>query len=196
MILLVDMDDVIADWSGRFDEELDSLGAPLAIPRKPGRTRFDLHHGLDAEHSAIIDRLLTLPGFYAALKPIEGALEAVDRLAGKHEVLLVSTPWAGHLTCANEKAEWVRKHLGAEWERRMVLTHDKTLVRGDVLIDDRSSILGRVEPGWTRVVFDQPWNAETTGIRMRHWGEADDVLSEVEQMRAAGVAHRTTGSET
>src|SRR5690606_8162347 len=126
----------------RFDEELDALGAPLVIPRKPGRTQFDLHHRLDAEHSAIIDRLMILPGFYASLSPIEGALEALDRLAKEHEVLLVSTPWAGHLTCANEKADWVRRHLGHEWERQIVLTHDKTLVHGDVLIDDRSSISG------------------------------------------------------
>lgn len=178
MILLTDIDDVIADWSRGVDEELDAQCAPAAIPRKSDRTTFNMHHNLAPEHSAIVNRIMLLPNFYARLHPIEGALEALDRLAKQHEVLLVSTPWAGHETCASEKVGWVRRHLGPEWERRVVLTHDKTLVHGDVLIDDRPVITGRVEPSWTRVVFDMPWNAETPGFRMHGWSEVDDVLAE------------------
>jgi 5' nucleotidase, deoxy (Pyrimidine), cytosolic type C protein (NT5C) len=40
--------------------------------------------------------------------------------------------------------EWVKQHLGKSALRRVILTCDKTLVNGDLLIDDRPAIKGLV----------------------------------------------------
>lgn len=37
---------------------------------------------------------------------------------------------------------WVEKHLGHEFLEQVILTRDKTLISGDLLIDDRPDILG------------------------------------------------------
>jgi len=42
------------------------------------------------------------------------------------------------------QCEWVKQHLGESAVRRMILTHDKTMVNGDLLIDDRPSIKGNL----------------------------------------------------
>jgi hypothetical protein len=42
---------------------------------------------------------------------------------------------------------------------RVILTHDKTLVRGDVLIDDKPGITGNMIPAWKHLVFDSPTTA-------------------------------------
>ena len=36
----------------------------------------------------------------------------------------------------------MEEHLGSEFTKRVILTRDKTLVRGDVLIDDKPTIGG------------------------------------------------------
>lgn len=40
---------------------------------------------------------------------------------------------------------WVEKHLGKEFLEQIVLTRDKTIVSGDLLIDDRPDIIGKEE---------------------------------------------------
>lgn len=37
---------------------------------------------------------------------------------------------------------WVEKHLGPQFVERIILTRDKTVVLGDLLIDDKDSIQG------------------------------------------------------
>lgn len=39
---------------------------------------------------------------------------------------------------------WVERHLGPEFLDKVILTRDKTIVSGDILIDDKPDILGRI----------------------------------------------------
>ena len=38
--------------------------------------------------------------------------------------------------------EWVQEHLGQDWTGRMIVTKDKTMAYGDILIDDRPNVTG------------------------------------------------------
>ena len=38
--------------------------------------------------------------------------------------------------------EWVEKHMGNDWAGKIILTPDKTLVNGHLLIDDRPNVKG------------------------------------------------------
>ena len=40
--------------------------------------------------------------------------------------------------------EWVENHLGKDWINRLILTRDKTMINGHVLIDDKINITGKV----------------------------------------------------
>ena len=46
----------------------------------------------------------------------------------------------------------VEKHLGRDATNRLVLTKDKTLVHGNLLIDDKPHIQGAVKPRWKHPV--------------------------------------------
>jgi len=55
---------------------------------------------------------------------------------------------------------------GPSWVDRIVLAKDKTLVRGDVLIDDKPEVTGSLCPSWEHLVFEAPYNvtaADATG---------------------------------
>ena len=45
--------------------------------------------------------------------------------------------------CVFFQYAWVEKHLGHEFLEQIILTRDKTVVSGDILIDDKPDILGK-----------------------------------------------------
>ena len=57
---------------------------------------------------------------------MEGALQAVAEMAEEGLQLLICTaPVKGSVYCAQEKLNWVLKHLGEEWLDRVILCQDK-----------------------------------------------------------------------
>ena len=59
---------------------------------------------------------------------------------------------------------------------RIILTRYKTLVVGDILIDDRPELTGIKSPTWEHVLFDQPYNKAVTGKRRLNWQNYQKVL--------------------
>lgn len=178
MNILVDMDGVICEWDAAYDEALDLHGEAAAnIPRTEGRVAFNLNEGRTPAEKKIIKSIMCQPGFYAELRPIFGARTALkEMLALGHDVRIVTSPWASNPTCASDKLNWVRRHLGESWSARTVITNDKTLVSGDVLIDDRPDVTGRDVPSWRHVLFSQPYNRDVDRPRINKWSEWKDVL--------------------
>lgn len=65
-----------------------------------------------------------------------------------HDVQICISPLTPWHCCVAEKYAWVEQYLGAEFTQRMILTKDKTLIRGDVLVDDKPIIRApRRRPG-------------------------------------------------
>jgi 5'-nucleotidase len=60
----------------------------------------------------------------------------------------------------------------------MIIAADKTLVRGDVLIDDRPYIKGDFTPSWEYILYDQPYNRKNTEFRRLDWSNWREVLTE------------------
>ncbi len=82
-------------------------------------------------------RLDEIPGLFAYMKPMPGAIEAMHELQKHFDLYILSTsPWKNP-TAASDKVQWVTKYLDDVFHKRMVLTHCKNLCKGDYLIDDR-----------------------------------------------------------
>jgi 5'-nucleotidase len=75
-------------------------------------------------------------GFFLDLEPLEGAIDAMKTLQTKYKVYILTRPSIKNTHCYTEKAEWIKKYLGEEMLERMILCPDKSLVKGDFLIDD------------------------------------------------------------
>ncbi len=83
------------------------------------------------------DNLDDIPGIFSLMTPMDGAVEAFDKLASTYDVYILSTaPW-DNPTAWQDKILWVKKYLGANAYKRLILSHNKHLNRGDYLIDDR-----------------------------------------------------------
>jgi len=78
-----------------------------------------------------------IPGIFALMQPKPGAIEAYHELSELFDSYILSTaPWENP-TAWSDKLEWVKRHLGAPAHKRLILSHNKHLNRGDYLVDDR-----------------------------------------------------------
>ncbi len=109
----VDMDGVLADFSG-------------GVSGLDEKTRLEF----DKRHDEV-------PNIFLNLKPMNGAIEAFEKLAGVFDVYILSTASWNNPTAWSDKLVWVKRHLGDRAHKRLILTHHKNLNLGDFLIDDR-----------------------------------------------------------
>lgn len=117
------------------------------------------------------------PSFWEDLSPYPGAVDFVETLdAMGHTVYIASSPFPSD-NCAWGKKMWLEDHMPFLPYNRLVLIHDKQLLRGDMLIDDKPENL--VAFKGHRVLFNQPWNANlTTGI-LEQWFTRVSTYSDI-----------------
>lgn len=177
-LILCDMDGVIVDWGEGYGRALDALGEPAAdLARHEEQRSFNLHDGTTPEQSAIIHEVMRMLDYFD-MRPISGAKEALLSMTDHgHDVMICTSPWPGNENCVADKLRWLDTHIGEGWSQRAVVTPDKTVIKGDWLIDDKPNIHGLKEvPDWTQIVFDQPYNREvTTQPRLMSWEEWDNA---------------------
>ena len=83
-------------------------------------------------------RLDEVPGIFSLMDPMPGAIEAVHELSEYYDIYILSTaPW-NNLTAPSDKIQWLTKHFGDLFKKRVIITHCKHLVDGDYLVDDRA----------------------------------------------------------
>ena len=176
--VLVDMDGVLADWGSHWDWHLDTHFESWQtgrIPRHAEQRGFDLKAGLNLDEEQIVDQVMAWPDFYRGMPTIDDAWQCLSKLifAG-HEVFICTSPWLPNVTCASDKLEWVARNLGVAWAERTIITKDKTMVHGDVLIDDKPEVRGLRNPSWEHILFDQPYNQQVVGKRrIMSWSDFD-----------------------
>jgi 5'(3')-deoxyribonucleotidase len=108
-------------------------------------TLVDFRSGIDRidtrQHADFADRYDEVPGIFALMEPLPGAIEAFHELAEVYDTYILSTaPWLNP-SAWQHKIEWVQRHLGEHdgtpAYKRLILSHHKNLNRGDFLVDDR-----------------------------------------------------------
>ena len=78
-----------------------------------------------------------VPRIFSLMDPMEGAIEAFNKLSSKYDTYILSTsPW-NNPSAWQDKIVWVQKFLEKPAYKRLILSHHKNLNRGDYIIDDR-----------------------------------------------------------
>jgi 5'-nucleotidase len=118
-IVYVDMDDTLCDYTGAY------------------RRTKAAYPGLQYPQSE--------PGFYLNLEPIAGAIDGFQHIGNLPctEVYILTAPSVMNPHSYSEKRLWVERHLGLAVAYRLILSPNKGLLRGDILIDDNRSGKGQ-----------------------------------------------------
>jgi 5'-nucleotidase len=172
------MDSVIVDWDGAFKErwiEKHPEDADLITNRK----EFEFEKNFPPEKQKEIIEIMTSPGYYYSMKPFPGVIKALKEIVDAgYDVRICTAPDLRCApSCAAEKFQWVNDNLGPEWMARLIITRDKTHVKGKLLVDDKPYVTGTGIPSWEHVRFSAPYNLSLTDRkRLSSWSEWREVL--------------------
>lgn len=178
MRILVDRDNVLADFERSVLQAFQSRHPErMSIPLEQ-RTTFHIQDQYPIEVRPLIEEIYLSQGFYAGLPPVPGSLEALFELGtSHHETYICTSPLLKNPYCIPEKYEWVRKHLGKEWVEKIIVCKDKTIIQGDVLIDDKPEVSGVQQPTWEHILHSQPYNRHVTSKKRLDWQNWRSVLN-------------------
>lgn len=158
-VVLVDMDGVLADyctgfttvWRGRYPDEY--------CPDMATLDTFYIEDKYSPELKPLVAAIDREEGFFRGLPPIPGSIEGMKHLRSLPMVdMKICTSPVRSPYCMMEKYLWIEHYLGYDWLKDLIFTKDKTMIRGDYLIDDKPEITGLYTPHWEHIVFDQPYN--------------------------------------
>nr|WP_297917950.1 5'(3')-deoxyribonucleotidase [uncultured Allomuricauda sp.] len=172
MILFVDMDEVIADtYKAHVDLYNSDFGASLTLEECQGR---EVWQCVPEEHQQSIRKHAYTVGFFKDLPVVENSQETLEQLNQKYELYIASAAMQ-FPNSLKEKSDWLDEHFPfIPWQRR-ILCGDKQILKGDILIDDRSYNLKRFTG--RSILFTSPHNVNTTGLeRGDSWLEIADKL--------------------
>jgi len=146
-----------AHWSfdelkDHFESGVDKSMKQMEMTQKKRKLYFDMDgtlvdfkSGMDKVNPNILEQHKDHPedieGIFSLMDPMPGAIEAVNQLKDIYDCYILSTaPW-DNPSAWSDKLQWVQKHLGQIFYKRLILTHHKELLNdGDsLLIDDRNT---------------------------------------------------------
>lgn len=176
MRILVDMDDTIE----RLLEELVrrtnlKYGQNVAVEDV---TDWAIAPAFDGVSKRQILDAMNDADFWMNVKPVPGAAEALKHFMDEgHEVYIVTATEMEHVT-AKMRDLLFRCFPFLSW-KQVIITGNKQLIRGDVLIDDG---IHNLEGGdYKKILFSAPYNrhydAEANGmIRVSGWDEIIRII--------------------
>lgn len=177
MIILVDQDGPLADFEQGFLDIWRNKHPQEIFITIEQRTTFYMRDQYPRELRTHVDKIYSSSGFYENLPPVTGAVEALNQmLAQGIEVRICTSPLTRYEHCVLEKYRWVERHLGYDFTKRIIMTKDKTLVRGDFLIDDNPAINGIETPQWEHIIYDYAFNRNIVDKRRLTWQNWQQIL--------------------
>ena len=112
-IVYIDMDGVLCDYGAFLNQRISE-----------GMNKFQVYK---------------MPGVFEDLNPIPGAVNAFNLLDQHFDVYILSTPMWSNPDSWKGKRIWVEKYLGKAAKKKLILSHNKGLMKGKYLIDDREA---------------------------------------------------------
>ena len=192
-VLGVDIDGVLGDHTGAFrrfvaahrEVEADSL---------PLERSWDFHEwGLEPGEYDLLHRAAVLDHrMFRDMDVMEGAARALWRLSDAGVWIRIITHrlyvnW-GHQVAVSDTVEWLDRHQIPY--RDICFLGAKPEVEADLYVDDAPhNVLALRAAGNRVVIFDQPYNRDLDGDRVRSWAEMEDVVA----VAAAQSGHSLQG---
>lgn len=181
--LLLDMDGPLAafDEHGWLHVEKNGWQADVASWADQRHRYFTDHLPTSAERKQA-RRMTEAKGWFRDLPVTAGAKEGVRELLAYRgqfgqslDIWVCTKPMASNPYCADEKRAWIAEHF-PELKNRIIITPDKSMVCGSVLLDDAPNPAWIGNAWWKPVIFTQPFNGEGSHwAEYPHWTWGDDV---------------------
>jgi 5'-nucleotidase len=178
MIIHIDMDNTLNDFTGGFVKKVNEFtGLNISLP-KESQIYYEMHKNipqLNGEGEALREKIFTSPGFWEILDPLPDAVEVMKLLCQKYETYILTAAWPTDDDCYIEKTRWIRNWLPFFNLRNLITTWNKSLIKGDVLVDDAPTFLESYNA--ETIAYDFPYNRNVkVTYRAQNWKEVGKIL--------------------
>lgn len=174
--LLLDMDGPMAAFDEAFFTACRTAGFQMDIDHPSKQIhRYSTDHIADRFTRNRARELVNQDGWFRNLPVTPGSQEGVEELlSADFDIWVCTKPLESNKTCRDEKAAWLAEHF-PQLKNRLITAPDKSMIIGDILLDDAPKLewLGRAL--WRPVIFTMPFNV--TGSKwedLPHWTWGDD----------------------
>lgn len=82
-------------------------------------------------------------GFFVEMEEIPYSVDSVKMLSKHFDVWFLTAPSTRNPMSYAEKNYWIRLHFGQDWCDKLIICPDKSLLRGEYLVDDNKSGRGQ-----------------------------------------------------
>lgn len=179
-IICVDMDEVIADALGehllRYNRDFRTN---LTVAHLEGRSLWDF---VPPERAHVLEQYMLSDDFFAVLGVMPHAQRVLERLQSRYEVF-IATAAMEVPTSFNAKFNWLAEHFPFIPSSHIVFCGDKSILRGDYLIDDNPRQLQRFtaqregESHREGILFTAPANVNVQGYRrVNDWLDVEKMF--------------------
>ncbi|BCJ86431.1 5' nucleotidase, NT5C type [Effusibacillus dendaii] len=174
-ILCIDMDSVLVDlmseWHGRYNRDYQDDLTPERV------LSWDAKSYVKPECGEKIYEYLKEPGLFSCLQPLPHAVEVMERLTQRFDVVIVTAPPSP--IAYQEKEAWVAEHLPFLGRHNLIFAHRKDLISGDLLFDDAPPNLNAfMAAGRIAVAMDYPYNRNVNCPRVSGWLEFEQKVDQ------------------
>lgn len=167
--LLVDMDGVLADVYRQFIEmEEKESGIKIPIETLSGKEEYQAFKN-GRKH-------VNTNGFFRNAPLMDGCMDVLKKLNEKYDVFIVSAAME-FPNSLPEKYRWLKEHFPFITWQQIVFCGSKTIVHGDIMIDDHYKNLDNFT-GQT-ILFTQPHNDghdDKGHTRVKTWSDISTLL--------------------
>ena len=180
MTILVDMDDTIEQLLAALVRKANErFRRSVTVDEITDWTIVCAYPGLEKQQ---ILELMYEPGFWDTVEPVPGAADALKYLMDEgHQVYIVTATEFENVPAKMERVLF--RYFPFLSRDQVIITGNKQMIRGDVLIDDG---IHNLEGGeYRKILFTAPYNkdydAEANGmIRVHNWDEILRVIDKME----------------
>lgn len=178
MKVLLDFDEVINTMVHHWVDTLNCIyGTSVNVEDV---NEWDMRKSFPTLTEDEIYNPLHLQAFWNGVEIMPGAKEGIKTLLSLgHEIYIVTS---AHPDTIKWKAEWLQRELPEIPWSHVVVASNKSLVTGDVLVDD--GLHNLYSGDYIKVLFDKPWNRKVdqskftdTILRVYNWDEIVKIIN-------------------
>lgn len=152
---LVDVDGVLADFIGGMIAMLNERCNTSYTREQVTEFDFTAALGMSREQAAATKRMIgNADRFARHLDVYPGAIDGMRRLREIADVHIVTSPWNSNPTWTHDREAWLSQHFGIH-HSDVTHTSAKHLMRGDVLVDDKTATCDAWRAAWPQGVAVQ-----------------------------------------
>jgi 5'-nucleotidase len=167
--IAIDIDDTISEfvenWLRIYNKDFnDNL-------KKEDILDWNISQFVKPEAKGTIYNYINKPRVFRTAKPIKNALPIINKFREKAKRIIYVTANDG----AGAKLPWLFKYGFIHTSEDFVVAYDKSLIRADILIDDRPENVMSFK-GWG-ILLTQPWNQNIDYEgRVFDWQDLEDKI--------------------